>query len=301
MIYLDSTSIDTFLTCREQYRQRYLENRVQAEPSVHLAFGHAVHTAVEWWHKGESYNQVLMRAAVEMEKAQNELGGSLRPDLELKWRELGMALPECVAAYCDGVEPDTEASIEYEWQYLFLDYLDLPHVTLCGKIDRYSQSGNLFDVKTASEIGRTWKSDYRATLLRTFQFGLYDWYLRQRDRVGPPWPQAVKVECIVKPYRGKPARLEVFDLPEILVYRKRFDQQLAWVTREIAEYREKYAGVKPWPMASSQICQGKFQACPYLPICNGGESPKILERYKQREEHLQIRMNAHNEQSIQAK
>jgi hypothetical protein len=282
MIYLDATAIDTFLACRESYRQRYLENRVQAEPSVHLAFGHAVHTAVEWWHKGETYNQVLMRAAVEMEKAQNEFGGSLRPDLELKWRELGLALPECVAVYCDGVEPEPEAILEQEWETVY--DLENPTVTLCGKIDRYNPITRvLYDVKTASEIGRTWRADYKATLLRTFQFGLYDWCRT---------PDAVKIECIIKPYRGKPARLEVFDLPEILVYRKRFDQQLAWVVRDIAEYHEKYQLVKPWPMASSQICQGKFQACPYIEICNKGESPKILDRYKKREEHLDIRKMA---------
>jgi hypothetical protein len=285
MIYLDATAIDTFLTCRESYRQRYLKNRVPAEPSVHLAFGHAVHTAVEYWHKGEKYEQCLYRAAVEMEKSGNEFEGRLRPDIEIKWRELGLALPECVAAYCDGVAADGDAVVEYEWEKQYKG------VTLCGKVDRFS-SNVMYDVKTASEVGRTWKSDYRSTLLRTFQFGLYDWMFK---------PAAIKIECIVKPYRGKPARLEIFDLPEILVYRKRFDQQLAWVVSEIVSYHEKYENVKPWPMASSQICQGKFQACPYLPICNQGESPRILERYKQREEHLQIRMNAHNEQSIQTK
>ena len=47
MIYLDSSAIDTWLLCREAYRQRYVVNRVPSEPSIHLAFGHAVHVAVE--------------------------------------------------------------------------------------------------------------------------------------------------------------------------------------------------------------------------------------------------------------
>lgn len=292
MIYLDATAIDTWLLCREAYRQRYVVNRVPAEPSIHQAFGHAVHVAVEAWHKGSEYEECLKLAATEMEKFPEE---KLNPRTSLKWRELALALPDCVAVYCDGVEPASASEIEKEWSVPFTRNMAI----LCGKIDRYA-SGVLYDVKTASEIGNTWKSDYRATLLRTFQFGLYDWYKREEaKRLSAEQPVTCKVECIVKPYRGKPARLEIFDLPEITVYRKRFDQQLDWVVREIAHYHEQLLGTKPWPMASSQTCTGKFSACDYLPICNGGETPKILAKYKQREEHLQLRKEMQNEQSIQ--
>ena len=342
MIYLDATAIDTFLQCREKHRQRYLENRASTYPSIHLAFGHSVHVAVEacWdcpacpeckskvkghyplkgcscdWHEYDywraSYEQAMKLAAEDMEKFPEHL---LTPPDQQKWRDLALALPEMVAAYFDGVEFEEGAEVEQEWSEPYLGTCDcdpahshihdekcrkwFPNVALCGKIDRYHK-GILYDVKTASEIGRTWKSDYRATLLRTFQFGLYDWYLRQRDGVidvtkpseltkqHEYYPSTCKIEVLVKPYKGKPARLEVFDLPEITVYRKRFEQQLAWVVTEIVRYHEQYAEQKPWPMASSQTCQGKFSACEYIDGCNKGWTPKVLEGYKTREEHLEI-------------
>ena len=295
-IFLDATAIDCFLTCREAYRRRYLfkiseeQERpgiIPVEPSIYLSFGHAVHTAVELWHKGNEYEECLHHAAIDMEEAGKKLEGRLRPDMEIKWRELGLALPECVAVYCDGVEPASESEIEQEWMVPLTD-----NVTLCGKIDRYHKHVH-YDVKTASEVGKTWKADYRSTLLRTFQFGLYDWYLKTReDKVRPEseltGPVGYKIEVIVKPYRGKPARLEVFDLPEIRVYRKRFKQQLAWVVSEIEQYHYGFADTFPWPMAGSQTCQGKFSACDYLKICNQGDTPRVLEGYREREEHLEI-------------
>jgi hypothetical protein len=304
-LFLDSTAIDTWLTCRESYRQRYVENRVAAYPQLALAFGHSVHVAVEAFWKGATYEAALKLAAEDMCRLDENL---LTPPDQQKWREMALMLCDLVACYFDGVEYEAGAEVEREWQipYLFKDCMHETVVTLRGKIDRY-HCGVLTDVKTASEIGRTWYSDYRSTLLRTFQFGLYDWYLRTAavrggftvsggiERTTPEctatdksveYPCAVKVECLVKPYKGKPARLEVFDLPEILVYRKRFDQQLAWVVTEIARYHEAYLEQRPWPMAGSQICQGKFSACPYLKGCNSGWTPKILEGYTERKEHL---------------
>lgn len=276
MIYLDSTAIETFLTCREAYRRRYIENIVPEHPSIHLAFGHAVHKAVEYWHKGWEYKKCLYFAAEEMEAVDEN---AFAPKDREKWQEMALSLPAMVAVYCDGVEPQLNAEIEQEWMFETSLFPGL--VTLCGKIDRYAD-GVLYDVKTASEIGRTWHHDYKQTLLRTFQFGLYDWYKRQTEDA----PVAVKVECIVKPWKDKPCRLEVFDLPEILAYRTRFDQQLLWVVTEIQRYHERYLEHKPWPMAGSQICQGKFSPCDYLPLCNQGDVPHVMDKYKQREEHL---------------
>lgn len=288
MIYLDATNIATFLKCREAYRQRVLENRVPLYPSIHLQFGSAVHVAVEHYHRGMSFKDCFALAVTEM-KLLDE--GALKPDDQKKWQELGYALPATLAAYCDAIEPEPDAEIEQEWMFPYS-----PDVTLVGKIDRYSK-GVLYDVKTASEVGKGWKQTYRSTLLRRFQFGFYDWYLRQReapklltyDSDGPPC--AIKVECIVKPYRDKKARVEIFNLPEILVYRQRFDQQLAEAIDNIWWLHRNSWDQKPWLMTSEDVCVGKFSACDYLPLCNQGEGPKILPLYKEREEHLECLKN----------
>lgn len=297
MIYLDATAIDCWLRCREAYRLRYLqpifhpakpeaEHGIQPiEPSIHQAFGHAVHIAIEAFWKGYKYEDAVALAYQDMEAFPVQLLNPLNAD---KWRDLGNALPDMIASYFDGVEYEEGTEIEREFDLAWNS-----SVRVCGKIDRFHR-GHVFDLKTASEIGRTWKADYRNSLLRSFQFGLYDWAHRVRETA----PAGVTVECLVKPYKGKPARLELFPLPEIVAYRKRFDQQLKWVVSEIQHYHENYLSQHPWPMASDQTCSGKYSPCDYREGCNKGWTPKILESYKPREEHLETRKRA-NERSVQ--
>jgi len=199
-------------------------------------------------------------------------------------------LPSVVAAYFDGVNnSEVEVlEIEHEWSQEFL-----PGVILCGRKDKVVRDAGghhiLLDLKTASEIGKTWYADFRNQMLRDFGLALYDWHECRLLRT----PATVKVECLVKPYKGKEPRLEIFDLPEITAYRKRFEQQLAWVVSEIAHYHNVYRYQHPCPQAQGQ-CLTKYGPCEYLQICCSGETAKTLANYKTREEHLNIRRNQSN-------
>jgi hypothetical protein len=276
-LMLDSSAIKCWLDCREVYRLRYIENRVSAEPSYHQWIGVAIHLAAETHNRGGSYETGLALAASKLAEFPEEL---LNPYKRQRFRELATELPSLVACYFDGVEVGSVVAVEEEWSY---DYM--PGVTLCGRKDKVERDpAVLFDLKTASEIGRSWRADFKASMLRDFGLALYDWHECRIDRP----PKTIKIECLVKPYKGSECRLEIFDLPEITAYRKRFEQQLQWVVTEIAHYHLHYAEQNPWPMAQGQ-CITKYGACEYLPGCNQGWNPKILANYTNREEHLNLR------------
>jgi PD-(D/E)XK nuclease superfamily len=284
---LDSSAIKCWLDCREQFRLRYIENRVAAEPSFHQAYGIAIHLAAETHNLGGSYEEGLRRAADSLQTFPEHL---LNPYKQQRFRELAAELPSIVACYFDGVEVGSVVAVEQEWSYEYS-----PKVTLCGRKDKVERDPEvLFDLKTASEIGKTWKADFRNSMLRDFGLALYDWHECQIGRL----PKTVKVECLVKPYKGTEPRLEIFDLPEITVYRERFKNQLAWVVAEITHYYHSYLAMQPWPMASGQ-CLTKYGPCEYLPGCLQGWTSKTLANYTQREEHLHIRREQSNGISIQ--
>jgi hypothetical protein len=276
-LMLDASAIKTWLDCREQYRLRYIDNRVSIEPNYHQAFGIAVHLAAEIHNQGGTFETGLALAASKLQEFPEHL---LNPYKRQRFRELAAELPSIVACYFDNVVVGELAAIEQEWSYEFL-----PGVVLCGRKDKVQANpAVLFDLKTASEIGKSWRTDFRNQMLRDFGLALYDWH---ECRLGRP-PETVKVECLVKPYRDKECRLEIFDLPEIVVYRKRFEQQLSWIVNEIKHYHDHYLEQHPWPQAQGQ-CITKYGPCEYLEGCNHGWTAKTLASYTKREEHLQIR------------
>src|SRR6266850_1307750 len=86
--------------------------------------------------------------------------------------------PDLLAYYFDHVtyEPDKLLDVEGEW------HIDQPYglpVVLCGRKDRVMKPSKLIDSKTASEIGATWKKDYREAMLMDWGLWLYDWQLCQ--------------------------------------------------------------------------------------------------------------------------
>jgi hypothetical protein len=304
MLYLDATAIREWLSCRENYRQGFVLNRRSKQTAIHREFGIALHLGVEDFWSGQDFASALARV---MEYLNNVHLFGLTPDAMRKWDEMVKYAPDMLACYYDSVEYDptrilfvehpvlceSQAAqwvssrslpmIEHEWKAEYQD------VTLCGRIDRCEVGPRLVDLKTASEIGKTWKADYKQSMLRDVGLALYDWYLCQIGHA----PTMVTLEVLVKPYRDKPPRFTTIDMPEIIAYRKRFEAQLKWIVREIAHYHEHYLQANPWPM-SQGACNGKFGACQFLGLCNGGENEKTLKGYGPRREHLDIRVEALN-------
>lgn len=283
-LYIDASMLRDW-DCREFVRQRYLVSRDTKAPNIYYQYGIAIHKAIESFWQGKPFEQAMDDAY--------QITGAYPVNLinknvyqMQKWAEMVDQLPDLVATYYDQVDQDLSKLLELEKEWT-LPYRD--NVILCGRIDRLMVGPELPDVKTASEIssmGMPWRWGYLRGKTMDVQFGLYDYYLSKTDRA----PQRVYLEVLIKGYKSKPCRMEVIDLPYVTTpaYRERFEQQLDWKVSEIVNYMESYQENKPWPM-SQQLCQTKYGECPYLNVCLHGEQPKILDEYKEREEHLEVR------------
>lgn len=290
MLYLDASAIRDFLSCREYYRFKYVANKVPAKPSIHREYGIGIHKGVEAFWQGKGYTEAL---TIAMGYLQSVKLPGITPVESGKWEEMLGYAPDMLGAYYTGMEQDTASveMVEQEWNYPLVPLVEGEVITLCGRIDLVL-SGCLRDLKTATEIGKTWKRDYRELMLRDIGLGLYDWYLVRAGHA----PVNVVLDVLLKPSSGrfgaaKPARLERIELPELVTdgYRKRFDMQLRWIAREIAEYHDRYREMRPWPMDTQHSCNTKYSSCEYLPVCNYGrkEEDKLVTRI----EHLEVRKN----------
>ena len=264
-----------------------MENIVLAKPNINYAFGTATHLSVEAFWRGKSYKQAYDIGLAHLDSLDIS---TLTVREQGKYNELINALPDMLEVYYKGHDKDEikeVESIEMEWSQQADDWTDKTGMTiLCGKLDRWMKNYGLFDLKTASEIGREWKKNYKAEKLRDCGLALYDWYL---CGIGTP-PTQIAMEVLIKPYKDKPPRLELIELNEIIQYRDRFKQQLNWVVKEMVHYIRSYSKVKPWPMNYGPMCMTKYGPCDYLRLCNYGDTSKNLDKYKPREEHLKCRM-----------
>jgi hypothetical protein len=300
----------TFMECREKYRLRYIEGIESSEPEIHLTFGRACHKIPECYWKGLP-QEVAFNAAL---KVCGEIGPPmlLPSKIRDKWLSLMDGLMESVEAYYhhhDATDGNRDIMkvymLEQEFQYRISSSSErLQASVICeqgasekysnpngvdvqvyvtGRIDQYIGT-TLRELKTAAEVGANWKHDYRQYLLRNWGLQVYDWFLGRNPGDEPGPPQHIEVEVLVKPYRDKRPRMEIFDLTkEIISYRERTAQQIEWVCREMAEYHLRYSVASPWPMSSSS-CLNKYGSCEYLYGCNQGHE-KAAEKglYKIRE------------------
>jgi len=301
MLLVDATMLNVWLRCREMFRLRYLEQGngiTPLKPALPLVTGGAFHQGVEVFWRGGSYEDAMAKGMAALDIDETLLSMPERERLQ----EAREYLPDMLACYFEEQEYDIEklwhyypsidpdVAVEMEWQLPWICQADPlgERLALCGKMDRVEHGPHIFDCKTASEIGKNWKHDYREMLLRDIQFQLYDFYLTS---IGHTHTMTT-VEVITKPYRGKPPKFYPIDLPELAAYRERFRQQLDWNLKEMVHYVNQYQAAKPWPMAAATVCVGKYGPCDYLEGCNRGWNTKVLEGFGPREEHLNVRKDS---------
>lgn len=303
MIYLDSSSIAEFLTCRESFRLKYLAKLPQSEGAtaappldnspygtgivgkyiaIHREAGIAIHRGVEAFWRGDSFESALDISLLYMQSI--PLSNVASGDMD-KWKTLQNSVPDMLAAYYDTQEGNIEnvKFIEHQFKQYVGD-----STCIIGRIDRVMDCGGiqLIDTKTATQIGseRQWKRDYKESALRDFQLPLYDWYL---CGIGLE-PREIKLEVLIKPNEryGTKAKLVEIDMREIIAYRDRTKSQIENIVSEVGKAIVDGAGKYPWLMASSNICMGKFGPCPYLDLCNYGLNERQLKNFIPRREHL---------------
>src|SRR5580700_7934230 len=96
-LYFSPSGMDTFTTCREAYRIKYIEQVESAEPHIHLLFGRACHKIPECYWKGLPQKKAFDEAL----KVCGELGPPmlLPSKIRDKWLSLMDGLMESVEAY----------------------------------------------------------------------------------------------------------------------------------------------------------------------------------------------------------
>ena len=281
---IDASQIRLFIDCREAYRQAYVLGRASKKPLIHREFGIGFHKGCEVFWRGGDYSAALVAAFDYAACIDCTL---LTVKEKQKWDEMCGYMPDLLAAYFDSVEyePGANLLVEDEWTCPG-PYGDVSYgvVELCGRIDRFTRDHVLIDIKTDSGIDT--KEAFREKWLRDIGLAMYDWFL---CKGGPP--RMVAIERCIKPYRGRPAKVELVELPEITSdgYRKRFEQQLKMVLADMVHHLDNYQDMAPWLMNTNHSCTTKYGPCEYLSCCNHGESQRELARFKQREEHLVIR------------
>jgi hypothetical protein len=295
---IDASFLKSWSDCREQARQSFVEERAPVVESVYYRYGTALHKAVEEFWKGYSFERAIHSAYEVTSTYPTKL---LNPYFSNKWKEMLDQLPDAIATYYDSQEQDVSKVIncegspmlEHEWSIPYEPENGKwtePQVILCGRIDRVMVGPELPDVKSASEIasyGQSWKDGYTRSMMLQMQFGLYDWYLQ---KIGLA-PRRCYLEVLLKGYKSKPPRYEVIELTHVTTeaYRQRFRQQLAFKVSEIVHYFKHYREQKPWPMSGGSACKTVYGECEFLDICLSGTIPKVMEKYKEREEHLLVR------------
>lgn len=282
MLYLDSTSITAYLTCREQFRLHYLHGGMglsRTAISIHREAGIAVHKGIESFYAGKPFEAALDVALSYMQLI--PLQRVLPADLG-KWATLQNSVPDMLAAYYDSREQPERFTglIEHEFRHIYSD-----HCSLVGRVDRFA-NGTLTDVKTATQMGKEkeWRREYREAALRDIQLPLYDYVLRKEGHD----VTKCELEIIVKPSErfGTKARVETIDLPEIIAYRSRTESQLSRIIPEIERMVREESDQWPWPMAAANVCNGKFGPCQFRQLCNYGVNERGLRDYTERQEHL---------------
>jgi hypothetical protein len=275
-----------------------VENRAPVKPRIPLEIGIATHEMVESFWKGDPFEVALAGA---MEYCNNVPTHLFDTEERRKWDENVNKVPDISAYYYDNVEYkpddllliDAKPCVEREWR--IESPFGIEGVGICGRMDRVHIGPTIKDTKTASEINpKSWKKNFKAEKLRDPGLAIYDYYLCELGYT----PLAIELEVIVKPFRDKGCRIEIFPMPEIMAYRKRFAAQLKWHLKEIKHYHESYLEAKPWPMALTHACTHKYGHCDFIAGCNGGWTPKTEKLYAIRREHLEVRREQTNEHGV---
>jgi len=275
-IRISPSQLKAWSTCRESHRLGYLCNIESAYPKIHYHFGKVVHKMCQGYWDGKPYMESF-QAALELSQQLDprKLDGADRK----KWVDM-----------CDTIAPITTvyygyhdamasrlASVTYNEAWVEWLYIVKNHVTVIanGIIDRYQQ-GVLTDTKTASAVGRDWKSDLKKRLLREPQLPFYKRFLVSEHKP----VEKIQYEIIVKPYRGSEPYVEIIDCTkEFLATEAQFNAVMDWHIREIVEYYTCCREAQPWPM-SHTACVGMFGDCEYLPICSGKASAEDTSLYQ---------------------
>ena len=264
---ISPTQLKMWSECREKHRISYLLNTESVAPSIHYQFGKVIHAMAQAYWDKKTYMEAFHQA---LQVAQELDVRLLSSQNRTKWEALQENISPITTIYYGyhGNKNVThpayinEQFVESEWGI----YAGVS-VVCNGIIDRMVSGPTLVDTKTASAVGKDWKTDLKKRLLREPQMGFYSWmYQRMQGEL----PQRIEYEIIVKPYRGSEPKIEIIDVTkEVLNFQPVFEQQMNWAIKEMCEFYSKCREAEPWPMSNSACTASIFGECEFLPYCTG--------------------------------
>jgi len=256
IMYVDSTKIRSFLSCRKHYELRHIKHFAPITVSAPLSFGKAWHTIAEQLAKGAT--------AEEAKTLYKEIYTNETND-ELRTVNKGVELIDLyVRKYTK--EPFTYLHTETPFALPFGE-----DVVLCGKEDaiiKWNDEIYVFERKTTSRLGITFFEKFR----HDYQIDIY--CLACRELIGRCAGAVIDAIRVCKPK----AKMEV-DLVRDVVGRT--DRELDEASVELIKIINDMQNPKTQFYKNKGNCFA-YGSCEFLPICQSHENPKVIrDFYKQ--------------------
>lgn len=250
MIYVDSTKIRSFLSCRKHYELRHIRHLAPITVSAPLSFGKAWHTITEQLAKGAT--------AEEVKNLFKEIYTNETKD-ELRTVNKGLELIDLYVRK-HAKEPFTYLHTETPFALPFGE-----DVVLCGKEDaiiEWNDEVYVFERKTTSRLGITFFEKFR----HDYQIDIY--CLACRELVGRCAGAVIDAVRVCKPK----ATMDV-DLVRDVVGRT--DRDLDEAQKEIITIINDMRNPNTIMYKNKQSCF-TWGGCEFLSICQSHENPKVI-------------------------
>lgn len=181
--HISVSQINLYLSCPLKYKYRYIDELPVASKAAELAFGSAVHSSIEWWHKERQagyiheWEDVAVIFAADMNaQAVDDLRFKNGDDLD-SLLALGRQL---IAVYIQEYKGAAPKAVEQNFRVPLVDLetgerLDMP---LEGYFDLLEEGDTVVELKTAAKVYDT------ATLVQHLQLTAYSYafsFLKKRD------------------------------------------------------------------------------------------------------------------------
>lgn len=245
--HLSVSQITTWLGCPRKYRFRYVERRPAERRSVHLAFGIAVHSAIEWWFRermdgrkpAQEDAQRIFRADWTAQTTDELLDYEGKEPAALRSMGEGLLGLFTSRFETDALPHGVEQRFEVQLRHPFGGY-ELP-LPLVGFLD-YTKDGLLGELKTCA---RKCGPSQWSLQLSAYSYAFQELYGRR--------PRIQLVELI----KTKQPKIEVLDISMAI-------RDEAWFVEVAAEvYQAIRAGT--FPPIPSWMCT----RCEYRRACRG--------------------------------
>lgn len=300
-MFITSSSLDCFKSCRAKYKLRYVDCIVPKQTSNALFFGSAMHTALERY-----FNNIPVVQAMGGEITAEEVTEGLFADDKFERAKLFGLMQGYINHW---LVTDTEdynvVAVEREFSHRIENHrisvidgeVKIFDVDFSGKIDgilERKSDGKIFilEHKTASIVDDdyinqksidsqtlTYAVMVQETLEKEVSGVIHDIIIKQKIRIKKGESEDEFCQRLIDDVSDENfKRIQIEFTQE---YLNDFKEELMESCRVLSSCRKYFK--------STCNCIGRYGACEYLPICKaGGLTPDIADMYEQRRAHEEL-------------